>query len=183
MKRNDISLFIMGLFYAAIGIIFLTVKAENIIKFIYILLGIIVIFFNALVLFDSITRIKKDKRYLIVVALSIIQIIVGVLLIVTESKVLLIVTGSILLVLPLLEILSAKDKKEQFKLEITKISLGVILIILGVTNLASLVFTILGVISLVFGIIYLVMALLLSILKDEIDRNNDDDTVIYTVKK
>ena len=182
MKRNDISLFIMGLFYAIVGIVFLTVPADDIIKFIYILLGVIVIFFNALVLFDSITRIKKDKRYLIVVALSIIQIIIGILLIITESKVLLIVTGSILLVLPLLEILSAKDKKEQFKLEITKISLGVILIILGVTNLANLVFTVLGIISLVFGIIYLVMALLMSILNDEIE-NKDDDSVIYTVKK
>ena len=180
MKRNDVSLFIMGLFYAAIGIIFLTVKAENIIKFIYILLGIIVIFFNALVLFDSITRIKKDKRYLIVVALSIIQIIIGILLIVTESKVLLIVTGSILLVLPLLEIISSQNKKEQFKLEITKISLGIIFIILGATNLASVVFKVLGVISIIFGAIYLVCAILMSILHDEIDN---DENNVYTINQ
>lgn len=180
MKRNDVSLFIMGLFYAAIGIIFLTVKAENIIKFVYILLGIIVIFFNALVLFDSITRIKKDKRYLIVVALSIIQIIIGILLIVTESKVLLIVTGSILLVLPLLEIISSQNKKEQFKLEITKISLGIIFIILGATNLASVVFKVLGVISIIFGAIYLVCAILMSILHDEIDN---DENNVYTINQ
>ncbi len=180
MKRNDVSLFIMGLFYAAIGIIFLTVKAENIIKFIYILLGIIVIFFNALVLFDSITRIKKDKRYLIVVALSIIQIIIGILLIVTESKVLLIVTGSILLVLPLLEIISSQNKKEQFKLEITKISLGIIFIILGATNLASVVFKVLGVISIIFGAVYLVCAILMSILHDEIDN---DENNVYTINQ
>ena len=175
MKRNDISLFIMGLFYAAIGIVFLTVPADNIIKFIYILLGVIVIIFNALVAFDSIAWIKKDKRYLIVLILAIIQIIIGILLIVTSSKVLLIVTGSILLVLPLLEIISAKDKKEQFKLEITKISLGIIFIVLGATNLASVVFTVLGVISIVFGIIYLVFAILMSILHDEIE--NDDNRI------
>ena len=175
MKRNDISLFIMGLFYAAVGIVFLTVPADDIIKFIYILLGIIVIIFNAIVAFDSIPWIKQDKRYLIVLILAIIQIVIGVFLIVTSSKVLLIVTGAILLVLPLLEIISAKDKKEQFKLEITKISLGIIFIILGATNLASVVFTVLGVISIVFGIIYLVCAILMSILHDEID--NDDNRI------
>ena len=180
MKRNDISLFIMGLFYAAIGIIFLTVPADDIIKFIYILLGIIVIIFNALVLFDSLTWIKKDKRYLIVLILAIIQIIIGILLIITSSKVLLIVTGSILIVLPLLEIISAKDKKEQFKLEITKLSLGIIFIILGATNLANVVFTVLGIISIIFGAIYLICAILMSILHDEIEN---EDNVIYTVKK
>lgn len=179
MKRNDISLFIMGLFYAAIGIVFLTVPADDIIKFVYVLLGIIVIVFNALVAFDSIPWIKQDKRYLIVLILAIIQIIIGIFLIVTSSKILLIVTGSLLLVLPLLEIISAQDKKEQFKLEITKISLGIIFIILGATNLASVVFTVLGVISIVFGIIYLICAILMSILHDEIDN---EDNRVYRAK-
>ena len=179
MKRNDISLFIMGLFYAIVGIVFLTVPADDIIKFIYILLGVIVIIFNSLVLFDSIAWIKKDKRYLIVLILAIIQIIIGIFLIVTSSKVLLIVTGSLLLVLPLLEIISSKNKKEQFKLEITKISLGIIFIILGATNLAGVVFTILGVISIIFGAIYLVCAILMSILHDEIEN---EDNRIYQSK-
>ena len=175
MKKSDVSLFIMGLFYAIIGIIFLTVPADTIIKFIFIILGIILIVFNAFVLFDSIPRIKGDKRYIAVLILALIQIAMGIFVIVTESKVLLIITGAILLTLPLLEILSAKDKKEQFKLEITKISLGIIFIVLGATDAAKYVFIAIGILSLIFGIIYLVMALLISIIKDEID--NEDNNI------
>ena len=175
MKKSDISLFIMGLFYAIIGIIFLTVPADSIIKFIFIILGIILIVFNAFVLFDSIPKIKIDKNYIAVLILALIQIAMGIIVIVTESKVLLIITGAILLLFPLLEILSSKDKKEQFKLEITKISLGIIFIILGATDTAKYIFTAIGIVSLILGIIYLVMALLVSIIKDEID--NEDNNI------
>lgn len=175
LKKSDVSLFIMGLFYAIIGIIFLTVPADSIIKFIFIILGVILIVFNSFVLFDSIPKIKIDKRYITVLILAIIQIAMGIFVIVTESKVLLIITGAILLLFPLLEILSSKDKKEQFKLEITKISLGIIFIIIGATDTAKYIFTAIGIVSLIFGIIYLVMALLISIIKDEID--NEDNNI------
>ena len=175
MKKSDVSLFIMGLFYAIIGIIFLTVPADSIIKFIFIILGVILIVFNSFVLFDSIPKIKIDKRYIAVLILAIIQIAMGIFVIVTKSKVLLIITGAILLLFPLLEILSSKDKKEQFKLEITKISLGIIFIIIGATDIAKYIFTAIGIVSLIFGIIYLVMALLISIIKDEID--NEDNNI------
>lgn len=173
MKKNDVSLFIMGLFYGIIGIIFLTVPADSIIKFIFIILGIVLILFNGFILIDSIPRIKNDKRYIVVLILSIIQIIMGVFVIVSESSILLIITGAILLILPTLEIISAKDKKEQFKLEISKITLGIIFIVLGATDAAKYVFIAIGILSLIFGAIYLFMALLMSIVKDEIDSEDN----------
>ena len=97
----------------------------------------------------------------------------GVFVIVTESKLLLIITGAILVGLPLLAILAAKDKKEQLKLEITKISLGCVFIILGATDAAKILFIALGIISIIFGAIYLIMAILMSIIKDEIDSREN----------
>lgn len=176
MNKNDISLFIMGVFYAVIGIIFIAVPAEDIFKFIFIILGVLLIIFNGLVLIDCLPRIRKDKSYIAVLIISIIQIIMGIFVIVTESKLLLIITGSILVALPTLSILAAKDKKEQLKLEITKISLGVVFIVLGATDAARVVFVTLGIISLIFGGIYLIVALLMSIIKDEIDS---DENSIY----
>lgn len=176
MKKNDIALFIIGIFYAIIGIILLTNSAENILKFIFIVLGILTILFNGLIAIDAIFKIKKDKSNIIILILAIVQIILGIFVIVTESKVLLIVTGAILLTLSSLAILASKDKKEQFKLEISKLSLGIIFVILGATDAAKYVFIALGVISLIFGAIYLVMALLMSIIKDEIDS---DENSIY----
>lgn len=176
MNKNDISLFIMGVFYAVIGIIFIAVPAEDIFKFVFIILGVLLIIFNGLVLIDCLPRIRKDKSYIAVLIISIIQIIMGVFVIVTESKLLLIITGSILVALPTLSILAAKDKKEQLKLEITKISLGVVFIVLGATDAARVVFVTLGIISLIFGGIYLIVALLMSIIKDEIDS---DENSIY----
>lgn len=122
---------------------------------------------------DCLPRLKKDKTYIPVLIISIIQIIMGIFVIATESKILLIITGSILVALPTLSVLVAKDKKEQLKLEITKISLGIVFIILGATDAAKVVFVALGVISLIFGGIYLVVALMLSIIKDEIDSNEN----------
>ena len=173
MKKNDISLFIMGVFYAIVGFIFLMVPAEDIFKFVFVVLGILLIIFNGLVLLDCLPRLKKDKTYIPVLIISIIQIIMGIFVIATESKILLIITGSILVALPTLSVLVAKDKKEQLKLEITKISLGIVFIILGATDAAKVVFVALGVISLIFGGIYLVVALMLSIIKDEIDSNEN----------
>ena len=97
----------------------------------------------------------------------------GVFVIVTESKTLLIITGAILVALPTLAVIAAKDKKEQLKLEITKISLGVVFIVIGATDAARLVFVALGIISLIFGAMYLVIALLMSIIKDEIDSTEN----------
>ena len=173
MKKNDISLFIMGVFYCIVGLIFLMVPAEDIFKFVFVVLGILLIVFNGLVLLDCLPRIKKDRSYVAVLAISIIQIIMGIVIIVTESKLLLIITGSILVILPTISVLAAKDKKEQFKLEITKISLGIVFIILGATDAAKVVFIILGIISLVFGGIYLIAALMLSVIKDEIDSTEN----------
>ena len=173
MKKNDISLFIMGVFYVIVGIVFLIVPVDDIFKFIFIVLGILIIIANGLVLLDCLPKIKKDKTEIAVLIVSLIQIILGIFVIITESKLLLIITGSILLALPLLAILAAKDKKAQFKLEITKISLGCVFIVLGATDAAKIIFIILGVISLFFGAIYLVMALLASILKDEIESKEN----------
>ena len=173
MKKNDISLFIMGVFYAIVGVIFLVVDPDDIFKFIFIVLGVLLIISNGLVLIDCLPKIKKDKAEIAVLVISIIQIIMGIFVIVTESKLLLIITGAILVALPTLAILAAKDKKEQFKLEISKISLGLVFIILGATDAAKFVFVVLGVISIVFGAIYLIMALLLSIIKDEIDSKEN----------
>ena len=173
MNKNDISLFIMGVFYAIVGIIFLVVPAEDIFKFVFIVLGVLLIVFNGLVLLDCLPRIKKDKSYITILIIAIIQIIMGIFVIVTESKVLLIITGSILVALPTLAVLAAKDKKEQLKLEITKISLGIVFIVLGATDAARIVFIALGIISLIFGAVYLVVALFLSIIKDEIDSTEN----------
>ena len=173
MIKNDISLFIMGVFYAIVGIIFLVVPAEDIFKFVFIVLGVLLIIFNGLVLLDCLPRIKKDKSYVAVLIIAIVQIIMGIVVIVTESKVLLIITGSILVALPTLAVLAAKDKKEQLKLEIAKISLGIVFIVLGATDAARIVFIALGIISLIFGAVYLVVALFLSIIKDEIDSTEN----------
>ena len=173
MIKNDISLFIMGVFYAIVGIIFLVVPAEDIFKFVFIVLGVLLIIFNGLVLLDCLPRIKKDKSYVTILIIAIVQIIMGIVVIVTESKVLLIITGSILVALPTLAVLAAKDKKEQLKLEITKISLGIVFIVLGATDAARIVFIALGIISLIFGAVYLVVALFLSIIKDEIDSTEN----------
>jgi hypothetical protein len=163
----------MGGFYAIVGIIFLTVPADDILKFVFIILGVILIIANGLVLLDCLPKIRKDKAYIVVLIISIIQIIMGVFVIVTESKTLLIITGAILVALPTLAVIAAKDKKEQLKLEITKISLGVVFIVIGATDAARLVFVALGIISLIFGAMYLVIALLMSIIKDEIDSTEN----------
>lgn len=173
MKKNDISLFIMGVFYAIVGAIFLIAEPDDIFKFIFIVLGVLLIIANGLVLLDCLPKIKRDKAELIVLIISIVQIIMGVFVIVTESKLLLIITGAILVGLPLLAILAAKDKKEQLKLEITKISLGCVFIILGATDAAKILFIALGIISIIFGAIYLIMAILMSIIKDEIDSREN----------
>ena len=176
MKKNDISLFIMGVLYVITGAIFLIVEPDDIFKFIFIVLGVLLIIFNGLILLDCLPRIGRDKTYIAVLIISVIQIIMGIFVIVTESKILLIITGAILILLPILAIFAAKNKKEQFKLEITKMSLGCVFIVLGATDVARMVFVIIGVISLVFGALYLVMALLMSIIKDEIDSS---DSSIY----
>ena len=175
MNKSDISLFIIGVLYATVGIIFLAVPADTIIKFIFILLGVVLIVFNSLIFIDSVLNLKQDKKYYIVMTLSLIQIVMGIIVIIAKSDVLLIITGAILLLLSGLEIISAKDKKEQFKLDITKITLGIIFIILGATDAAKYVFIAMGIISIIFGAIYLVTALIISIVKDEVD--NEDNNI------
>ena len=127
----------------ALGLLLILLPVDLLLKIVFIIIGVITILsaIPSLVLGLSTFREKSGKLALISAVLS---ILMGILLIFDLGTVLTIVIGVYFLVFPIVEIVLAKDRMRQFKSELPKLIIGVVLLVLSPAGALDILFDIVG---------------------------------------
>lgn len=168
MSKNNriasrvISMILGILIGVALVILGSVVKAETLVWLALVVWGVIVIIGNIPSLIYAIANIKT-KGAIFDLIMSIIGILLGVGLIVSQSKVITIILAAYMIVFPIIRIVLAKSAwAEQLGREILRIILGVVLLVFGGTLLA-VGMTILNLILSIIGWVVIALAVILGV--------------------
>ncbi len=141
-------LLIEGIIITILGLLLCFIKADTLIKIVFIIIGILIILGS---INDLIIGYKlKDKVKLIS---SIIDIILAIILIFFHNIVFLIVIALYLLIYPIIRIFKNPNHYLQFKFELPRLLLAIVLLILSPQGILNILFIILGIFMIVIGIL------------------------------
>ncbi len=170
MKKNllaaRIAVMVIGILVGVLLLVLGTVDAsilEKVIEIGLIIYGVIVIIGNVPGLISGIANITKPAGIFDLIA-SAVGIALGIALIISQNQVLVILLAVYLIIFPIVRIILAKQKGEQFKREILRIVLGVLLWIF-VPNPTGSAAVALHWILLVAGIVVIALSALFGIIE------------------
>ena len=168
MSKNDriatrvISMILGVLMGVALVILGSVVKAETLVWLALVVWGVIVIIGNIPSLIYSIANIKAKGAIFDLIA-SIVGILLGVGLIVSQSNVITFILAAYMIVFPVIRIILAKSAwAEQLGREILRIILGVVLLVFGGT-LVGVGMTILNLLLSIIGWVVIALAVILGV--------------------
>ncbi len=141
------------------GILLIALPVELLLKIVFVIVGVVTVVSNLPGLIVGLTKLDERAGQVSLI-LSLISVIFGVLMIFFHSTVLVILVGVYLLILPLVEILIAKNRGAQLKAELPKLILGVVLVVVGPARGAAILFDVAGWIILVLTAVYFVSMLI-----------------------
>ncbi len=156
LTSNVIGFSLLGLI---VGLIFLLVNADFLIKLIFVIMGIITVITSIPTVVMGLVRLGS-KDGIISLILGVISALLGFVMIFLHSSVLMILLGVFMLVMPLLEILAAPQKGVRFKAELPKMIFGLVMIIIGPGKVLNILFDVVGWGVLALTLIYVVAMLL-----------------------
>ncbi len=162
---NRVISMILGILMGAVLVVIGSViKAETLVWLALIIWGAIIIIGNIPALVYSIANIKS-KSAIFDLIMSIIGILLGVGLIVSQSQVVTVILAAYMIVFPVIRIILArKNWAEQLKRELLRIILGVVLLVFGGT-LLGVGYTILNLILKVIGWVVIGITVILGIVE------------------
>lgn len=141
-----------------LGILLLVIDAGWLLGAVFVIAGIITAFYGIVGIFAALVarRLGGSGVELIV---AILETLFGLLLILWNNSILLIVVGVAFIVLPILDLVAAKDRSAQLKKSLPKLILGAVMILLGPASVASILFRVAGWAIIALTIVYLIWAL------------------------
>lgn len=148
-------------FGVLLGVLFLLLMpyAGDIVDVLIIALGLVTVLLNILPLYFSIRHIKVRGEW-VYLLLSLAGMLLGVALMLLREKPLLLAAGIFSVILPVLRVLLAHIKKEQFRRELPRVLAGLVMIVIYVTRTEELAFLITAVACFVLSALYLLFRLL-----------------------
>ncbi len=153
-KFSLISTLLVGILGIAFGNLLLWIDPNMVLKIIFVVMGIVTILSAIPTLFAANDG-KVGRAALIV---SVISILFGVLMIFWHENLLMILLGAYLLLLPLVEILVAREKLLQLKRNLPQMIVGLVLILLGPNQALGVVLNIAGWIVILLSVLYVVIS-------------------------
>lgn len=141
------------------GILLIALPVELLLKIVFVIVGVITVVCNLPMVFAGLSNLGSRSGQVSLV-LSLISVVFGVLMIFFHSTVLVILVGVYLLILPLVEILIAKERGAQLRAELPKLILGVVLVVVGPARGASILFDVAGWIIILLTAVYFVSMLI-----------------------
>ena len=141
------------------GILLIALPVELLLRIVFVIVGVITVVCNLPMVFAGLSNLGSRSRQVSLV-LSLISVVFGVLMIFFHSTVLVILVGVYLLILPLVEILIAKERGAQLRAELPKLILGVVLLVVGPARGASILFDVAGWIIVLLTAVYFVSMLI-----------------------
>ena len=178
---NRVISMILGILMGAVLVVIGSViKAETLVWLALVIWGVIIIIGNIPGVVYSIANIKS-KSAIFDLVMSIIGILLGVGLIVSQNQVVTVILAAYMIVFPVIRIILAKANwAEQLKRELLRIILGVVLLIFGGT-LLGVGYTILNLILKVIGWVVIGITVVLGIVEIILIATKKEDKKGQTV--
>lgn len=145
---------------------------DTFIHIICILLGIVIILFNIYPVMKYSSLMTQDKRYIPHFIIALAFLIIGVLFIFSHGFVISIITAVFLLILPIIRIIMAVDKKNQFLREIPLLVIGIMVFFNVFDGIFRYVLIASGGIIFILGLIFFI-----SIFVNKKDKNKDNGVI------
>lgn len=146
--KCNFKLLFLGVINLLIGVLFLAINADTLVKISFFLIGGLVIVNGTYSLYKSI----KTKNSIDIIN-SIIDICFGIVLLWFHKTFMIIIVAIYLIAIPVIRIIMNKDHKTQLIIELPRLIIGLVLILLTPEGVLSILFKVIGVLLLVIGII------------------------------
>ena len=165
MKKNDTSKYFhvsflwFAFFSLLAGVLLIALPIDTLLKVVFVIVGVITLVYHLPGMMIGLSSL--DTRVgRISFALSLVSVVLGVLMIFFHSTVLMLILGAYLILIPLVQIIIANDRLAQFKAELPKLILGLVLLLIGPATVLEMLFDIAGWIIVALSIVYLLIAVL-----------------------
>ena len=145
-----------------VGVLLLVIPTDALLKVLFVLIGALTVIFRLPVCIISLGAIGTRAGQTAFVS-SLLSVILGVLMIFHHSTLLIWILGIYLIILPILQILFAKDHEAQLKTELPGIILGIVLLILGPAATLDFLFDVAGWVIIALTLVYVVISLVTSL--------------------
>ena len=141
------------------GLLLLLIPTSFLLWLVFVIMGIVTVVSNIPGVIMGLVSINRPSGILMLI-LSALSVAFGVMMIFWHEDVLMIVVGIYMLLLPILSVILAKDHGAQFKAELPKMIIGLVLVILGPAGTVDVLFDVAGWVVIALSIVYLVTVLL-----------------------
>lgn len=171
-QQERIVNWVVPFIYLVIGLAFVVIPSNTLVDIIFTVLGVIIIFLNLVPCIYYFMLGSKDSRYYTNAVLSLISVIIGFVFIFNHNAVLAIILGVWLVVLPIVRIILAQDKKKELIKAIPYFIAAVILFFIPAEAILDIVLKVFGVILMVFGVLGIICNIVIDH-KNKNDKNNN----------
>ena len=168
-KTTLAGVLIFGLFGLLIGILLIALNADFLLNVVFVVMGVITILYNIPGIALGLTGIRT-RFGVVSLIFSLVSVAIGLLMIFWHTGVLMVVLGVYMIVFPLVQILLAKEKLLQLKVELPKLIVGVVLLLIGPARAIGTVLDLAGWIVLVLTAVYVIVVL---VGQSRVDRHVD----------
>ncbi len=136
-----------------IGLLLLLVPTDLLLKLLFVVMGVITVISSIPGLIAGIVAFSTAGGKLSLLV-SVVSAVIGFLMVFNHNEFLMIFLGVYMIVLPAVNILIAKDHFGQFKAELPKLVIGILLILLGPANTIDMLFRIAGWVIIALTVVY-----------------------------
>ena len=149
----------MSLIGILVGVLLLVLEAGVLIKTVSILFGVVILISSIPDIVVGIAATRKGQgAFSLVVAL--LTAVLGGVLIFCHERLVYILMGVVLIVLPTLQLILSKERKQLLGRLLPQILLGVVLLMMGPATVLNVLFDVAGIVVLVMTLVYIISMLL-----------------------
>lgn len=157
-----------------IGLLLVVIPYETLKDILFTLLGIGIIIMNIIPCIVYWMRYDKDRTVLLPALLSTVSVVIGFIFIFWHHWIVSILLGVWLIVLPIVRIVRAVDKKEQLKKEIPFFLIAVLLFFVPADKIFEIVLKVIGGIIMLFSVIDAIYTLAVNRKRKNKDKGGSD---------
>ena len=160
VKRSALTgALIYTVFGVLAGLLLLLVSPSFLIWLAFVIMGVVTVISNIPGVIMGLMSINRPSG-IVTLILSALSVVFGIMMIFWHEDILMIVVGVYMILLPILDVILAKDHGAQLKAELPKLIIGVVLVILGPAGTFDILFDIAGAVVIALSLLYLVSVIL-----------------------
>ncbi len=156
MSEKNLKL-ILGIAGIILGIFFIKINGQQLFDILAFILGALTVLTNLPGLIIAIRQ--KGKLGTVKIILSALGVALGIILMFFAGPAVVIGIGIYMIAFPIFDIIMSKYRSEQFKTELPKIIVGIVLIVLGPGKIVDALINIIGIVLIILSAYYVFITL------------------------